>query len=283
MFKYIILSLAIFSLSTPSSAKNEWETQKHPTKGAAESIGTYSLGCVAGAETIPEDGYGWQIMRVERHRNYAHPQMYGFIKNFAKQVKDNLKSVLMVGDIGLPKGGPFSYGHRSHQLGLDGDFWFSTPPAALKRSLSKVERNKITPGNMVDHRKKKVNKNFKKYQRDLLKLAANQPSVDRIFVNPAIKHEMCRYYKGQDWLGKIRPWLGHDYHFHVRLKCPEGDKDCKLPEIYETIKGDGCDDTLKWWFKIPTKAEIIAWKKKLLEDKKKPKAKLPKRCLELKK
>ena len=29
------------------------------------------------------------------------------------------------------------------------------------------------------------------------------------------------------WLEKVRPWWGHDYHFHVRLRCPGDSPECK--------------------------------------------------------
>ncbi len=30
------------------------------------------------------------------------------------------------------------------------------------------------------------------------------------------------------WLSKVRPMYGHDYHFHVRIKCPAGNPGCTL-------------------------------------------------------
>ena len=55
----------------------------------------------------------------------------------------------------------------------------------------------------------------------LIKTAAEDPQVNRVFVNTAIKKALCRD-AGHDraWLGKVQPWLGHDWHFHVRLNCP---------------------------------------------------------------
>ena len=53
--------------------------------------------------------------------------------------------------------------------------------------------------------------------------AAQEPAVQRIFVNAAIKKALCREAKGdRSWLSKVRPWWGHDYHFHIRIKCPAG-------------------------------------------------------------
>ena len=60
--------------------------------------------------------------------------------------------------------------------------------------------------------------------RRLLEAFAREPVVERIFVNPAIKRALCRE-AGADraWMAKIRPWWGHNYHFHVRLSCPSGE------------------------------------------------------------
>ncbi len=280
VMKKLLIIIFILLFSTAAYSRNFWENQKKPANGTSESIGTYSLGCMIGSEKLPLDGYGWQVMRPSRDRHFARPEMTGYIKKLAKHVRNDLKSTLMVGDMSLPKGGPFSYGHRSHQNGLDADIWYYTPPAANKRSLSTVEREKISALSLVNLRTKKLNANWKAYHRNLLKVAASQSEVDRIFVNPVIKRELCSIDKGAEWLGKIRPWSLHHDHFHVRLKCPEGDDECTYPEAYEEIKGDGCDDTLAWWFKVPTRAETLKWLKKQAELKKKPKPKLPLKCQE---
>ena len=82
-----------------------------------------------------------------------------------------------------------------------------------------------------------------------LRDAAQEPSVQRIFVNAAIKKALCREAKGdRSWLSKIRPWWGHDYHFHIRIGCPPGSSDCK-PQPPQT-GGEGCSaDDLAYWFK----------------------------------
>ena len=62
----------------------------------------------------------------------------------------------------------------------------------------------------------------------VIKAAAEDPKVERIFVNAAIKKALCRD-AGTDraFLHKVRPWWGHNYHFHVRIGCPPGSPDCK--------------------------------------------------------
>ena len=81
----------------------------------------------------------------------------------------------------------------------------------------------------------------------VVKTAAEDPSVTRIFVNAAIKKEMCSE-AGTDrrWLAKVRPWWGHSEHFHVRLACPDY-RECKGQPPVPT--GDGCGHALDSWFR----------------------------------
>ena len=81
----------------------------------------------------------------------------------------------------------------------------------------------------------------------IIKTAAKEPEVERIFVNAAIKKALCREAKGdRGWLHKVRPFWGHDYHFHIRLSCPNDDPQCRPQEPPPT--GDGCGADLDWWF-----------------------------------
>jgi penicillin-insensitive murein endopeptidase len=85
----------------------------------------------------------------------------------------------------------------------------------------------------------------------VIRAAAQEPRVERIFVNAAIKKALCREAKGdRSWLAKIRPWYGHDYHFHVRITCPPGDSAC-TPQA-PPPKSEGCASAdLAYWFTDP--------------------------------
>ena len=80
----------------------------------------------------------------------------------------------------------------------------------------------------------------------LIKRAASYPEVERIFVHPAIKKALCQV-AGTDrkWLGKVRPFYGHYYHFHMRIKCPPGFAGCK-PQTPPT-GADGCGKEVDQW------------------------------------
>jgi penicillin-insensitive murein endopeptidase len=82
---------------------------------------------------------------------------------------------------------------------------------------------------------------------EIIKAAAKDPIVERIFVNAAIKKALCRE-AGNDrnWLHKVRPYYGHDYHFHVRIKCPADSPDCQ-PQ--DPVPADEvCGKDLDHWF-----------------------------------
>jgi penicillin-insensitive murein endopeptidase len=80
----------------------------------------------------------------------------------------------------------------------------------------------------------------------MLRLAAEDAHVERIFVHPIIKRDACKSTQGdRGWLHKLRPWYGHDDHFHVRLECPAGATDCVAQT--PSPRGDGCAE-LDWWF-----------------------------------
>src|SRR4029453_6607028 len=81
----------------------------------------------------------------------------------------------------------------------------------------------------------------------IIKAAAEQPEVERILVNAAIKKALCREVGSERaWLSKVRPYYGHDYHFHVRIKCPPGSTDCQAQP--PPAPGDACGKELDWWF-----------------------------------
>lgn len=239
--------LFLLSSSTTLALDNPWAKVSSPTPGPARAIGSYSAGCVQGTVSLLHDQETFELMRLSRKRYFAHPQLRDFILWLAAEVQNNGYGKLMVGDIGQPRGGPTTTGHASHQIGLDVDLWFWLDSPATKRRLSPKEKETLSAPNMVNARATDVNATqFKDAQVRVLELAATHPQVERIFVNPRIKAALCRLTNNAAWLRKIRPWDGHDHHFHVRLGCPTGDTECEPQEPTEA--GHGCGAELSEWF-----------------------------------
>ncbi len=206
-------------------AKKLFGAKSGPSAQQPAPYGSYAKGCVAGAMQLPESGPTWQAMRLSRNRNWAHPEMVDFIRTLsAKAAAQPGWEGLYIGDISQPRGGPMLTGHASHQMGLDADVWM-LPPKSLK--LSQAERESLSSISMRRAKGAYVNSSWTRQHHEILKAAASDPRVARIFVFPGAKVQMCADEKGdRSWLRKIRPWYGHHYHFHVRLSCPEGARGC---------------------------------------------------------
>ncbi|MCR4283553.1 MAG: penicillin-insensitive murein endopeptidase [Bauldia sp.] len=218
-----------------------------PSSGATRSVGGYAKGCLAGAAALPLDGPHWQVMRLSRNRNWGNPALVSYIEKFSADVGGDGWPGLLVGDLSQPRGGPMRTGHASHQIGLDVDIWFVPMPDYTMPAEEREKRaavSLLTAGRLsVDPRK------WSDLYPRLLKRAVAYPEVARVFVSAAIKQKLCET-AGSDraWLRKLRPWWGHDDHFHVRLNCPPGMAGCQSqPPVGP---GDGCAE-LAEWFKPP--------------------------------
>jgi penicillin-insensitive murein endopeptidase len=211
-------------------------------------VGFYAKGCIAGAEALPINGETWQVMRLSRNRNWAHPNMVALLERLATKVhKDAGWPGILVGDMSQPRGGPMFTGHASHQVGLDADIWLTPMP---NRQLSRNEREEMSAVMMVRSDRLDIDPHaWTPSHLTVIRDAALEPSVQRIFVNAAIKKALCREAKGdRSWLSKVRPMYGHDYHFHIRIKCPAGSNECESQP--EPTEGEACSvGDLAYWFK----------------------------------
>jgi penicillin-insensitive murein DD-endopeptidase len=244
--------LAPASTLAGSSAADEWGRVLTPSAGPPRIIGGPANGCIAGAARLPPDGIGYQAIRLSRHRNYGHPETVAFVERLGKSGAAAGLAPFYVGDMAQPRGGPMTSGHAAHENGVDVDIWFNLD---LKPALPPEAREEVELPSMVlpDH-SDLDRARFGENQVRLLRLAASDGRVDRIFVHATIKRALCQGIDhagdgDRSWLHKIRPWYGHDEHFHVRLSCPADSPGCVgQPPV---PPGDGCDASLDWWFTHP--------------------------------
>jgi penicillin-insensitive murein DD-endopeptidase len=237
----VATAVAAPELARADATPTPWSSFRSPTTRAPQAIGGYSAGCIDGAVALGARGEGFRVVRPERHRLFGHPELVALIRDLGHHLHQLKLAPLAVGDLAQPRGGPAPTGHASHQTGLDVDLWFAfVKNAALS---------------MVDAARKQPSAKFGAREVRLLELTAADARVDRIFVNPVLKRALCeRTPEGGDraWLHKLRPWWGHDDHFHVRLTCPADSPACVAQPPLPP--GDGCDK-LDWWFDEKAQAD----------------------------
>lgn len=246
MIRAILTACALLLTALPAAAdplaKDVFGRTPGPTAGPAQAIGFYSKGCASGAVALPETGPTWQAMRLSRNRNWGHPQLVDFLVGLSQAATQLGWRGLYVGDMSQPRGGPMLTGHASHQLGLDADIWMLPPPSL---NLSPAQREDISSVSIAARRGTQLSGAWTASHAALLRAAASDPRVDRVFVDPLAKVWMCQNMGGnRAWLRKIRPLGGHDFHFHVRLKCPAGSPGCDGQPA--PPPGDGCAEAAQW-------------------------------------
>jgi penicillin-insensitive murein endopeptidase len=221
--------------------------KKLASVGRPEVFGYYSHGCLQGGLELPPIGPHWQIMRPSRNRNWGHPELIRFLKRISAAVaKATGWPGILIGDMAQPRGGPLPSGHTSHQVGLDVDIWYKPMP---DRILTEKERDEMPPTFMIAENGLEVNKNWTPADAAFVRTIAEQPEVERVLLNAAVKKKMCEL-EGKHhyaWMAKLRPWYFHTSHIHVRLKCPAHSPHCRhQPPV---PKGDGCaKKNLAFWF-----------------------------------
>ncbi|HYL33546.1 MAG TPA: penicillin-insensitive murein endopeptidase [Stellaceae bacterium] len=236
-------------LGVPVRAASWNDPTLAPAAGPARVIGAPWNGCLAGATSLPWDGPGFAVLRPAEHRYFGHPETVTFVERLGRKARAAGLPIFYVGDMAQPRGGPMSSDHISHETGVDVDIWFTLDTVP---GLPVTARQTLEPPPMVLADQSAIDPaRFGPRQVTLLRLAASDTAVDRIFVNPAIKEALCKGFGGagqgdRSWLERVRPWYGHRAHFHVRLKCPAGSPLCI--EQAPVPPGDGCDPAIfAWW------------------------------------
>ena len=266
-----VATVLIAMLAAPAmAAESPWGAVATPSAGPARVIGGPANGCIAGAAALPADGAGFSTIRLGRNRFYGHPDTVAFVERLGRAAQAAHLQPFYVGDMAQPRGGPMASGHGSHQNGMDVDIWFNLD---AKPALPPASRETVDLPSMVLADKSAIDpRRFGARQVTLLRLAAEDARVDRVFVHPTIKQALCESLApaARVWLHKIRPWWGHDDHFHVRLSCPPGAAECvgQAP----VPPGDGCDASLAWWLRPHAPAPAVP------TPPKPPKPKLPAQC-----
>ncbi|SQC91042.1 Penicillin-insensitive murein endopeptidase precursor [Cedecea neteri] len=186
--KKLLIGMLALAASAQALAATPWQKIGHPIAGSAQSIGAFSNGCIVGANALPLEDARYQVMRPDQRRYFGHPDLVMFIQRLSNQVNQLGLGTVLIGDMGMAAGGRFSSGHASHQTGLDVDIFLQLPKA--RWTSAQLLRPQAL--DLVAADGKRVVPSLWKPEIDsLIKLAAKDNDVTRIFVNPAIKQRLC--------------------------------------------------------------------------------------------
>lgn len=232
----VTLAMLFLVWSGRVSANQDWASVPGPLEGRPQIIGHHGGACLIGAMQLAPEGVGYQAVDLKRNRHYGHPELIDYVQRLGQRVADAGFGPILVGDMAQPRGGPMSYGHVSHQSGLDVDIWFRLDVPELDRSEREgLEQPIVVKGQSGEIDRERWTENHAR----LIRLAADDPRVSRIFIDAALKRDLCeRDWQDRSWLRRVRPWAAHDEHLHVRLRCPPGSMSCV--DQPEPPPGEGC-------------------------------------------
>ncbi len=191
---------------------------------------TNDYGKLENGTPLPDRAPG--LKRLDRvEQSHGTGFMISLLLNSAKELNRRYpEAIVRVGSISQPTGGFFYPPHKSHQNGLDADVLY----IGLTSYVPVVDpKGQVTALLQLE-------KNWEYWQ--LLmgqRYAENgrvQSIVSMILVDPAIKAKYCAWAIEKNimnlpetrlLLRTLRPTVGHDDHFHVRLRCSPYHQRCE--------------------------------------------------------
>ncbi len=209
---------------------------------ATESIGYYTKGKIKQSQDIRHYQGSWHKLFQQRNKFYATDELLQNITDLSLYIEQFMPQALplQLGDIAGKHGGK-AYRHRSHQNGLDVDIVYLGKKTKIQPTHAKEWQERFTKG-------KKVSPNFdSKANWQVFTWLVQNTKVNRIFVDQAIKSNLCRYTSNNPEIDKaervkvlrrLRPARHHKTHFHLRLTCPKGHDQCI--EQGPPPSGSGC-------------------------------------------
>ena len=71
MMRWLVPLIA--AMGTGLAHARDWADVQTPAPGPPQSIGYYTAGCVQGAEALPLQGPGYEVIRISRNRYWGQP------------------------------------------------------------------------------------------------------------------------------------------------------------------------------------------------------------------
>ncbi|MEY4545457.1 MAG: hypothetical protein RL685_1652 [Pseudomonadota bacterium] len=228
--------LALLLCVRPSWARQRTERElpekyrKSPYAMMSLSVGLPNAGWQLRAKKLSSSPQLW-IQNKSVPYTYGHPSLVLMLHRTSKQIaRQSPGSVLLVGDLSRESGGPLS-GHKSHQSGRDADVGFFVTDtkgrAQNSRSLLAFDASgRARDGSGV---------RFDDYRNWLLVqlwLKDDRAALEHVFVASHLRRRLLDFASARpafrryvddaaQFLRQPTNGLPHDDHFHIRIACPE--------------------------------------------------------------
>lgn len=210
-------------------------------KSNPQAVGFYADGSLINDLYFPLEGSGFLKVFRDRKRNYATDYLFNVISYGAKEIATKYPDGerIQIGDISKQSGGQLAR-HASHQNGLDADI------AYLRNNHREMKPEGFGGFDEVFVSNGKVTANLDVQRNyEIVKHYVSTSTVNRIFMDAAIKTRLCEYAKtlqmtdlDKETLRRIRPLENHQDHMHLRIKCPNSSPNCVTQA--EPPAGTGC-------------------------------------------
>ena len=222
---------------------------RRPTAGAARGARRSASTPKAASPArvaLPINGQTWQVMRLSRNRNWGHPTLVEFLEQLGREGhQGRLARAAGRRHVAAarrpdadrpcqPSGRP----RRRHLADAD-----ARPRADAARARGNVGhhggRPRTARTSIRRSGRRRMPRSSRRRPRTRRSSASSsmRRSRRRSAARPAPIAPGC---------ARCGRYWGHDYHFHIRMRCPADSPDCKPQEPVPA--GDGCGKELDWWF-----------------------------------
>jgi penicillin-insensitive murein endopeptidase len=221
----LLFGTLFLSLATPAVATN--------------TIGTYNRGKMDKSLSLFQifKSHGELVTSVSPEGfQFGTPEMGDALLRIGSWAQELTHKPLKIGDISIRRGGKMAQ-HTTHQIGLDADIGYLTASPSNTGHRFKRFHNRFTE---VFEKHRKTTGNFDvALNYPLFKKIVDELPVKTILVGCGILNDLKTYDDQQPGsiMKKVRGHALHTDHFHMRLHCPQADKNCSE----------------KWWVKPKSK------------------------------
>ncbi len=206
--------------------------KKAPFSLMSLSVGHPNRGSQIRAKRLRESDF-LEIKRGSGAHSYGHPSLVLMLDRSARQVAQASRPrvKMLVGDLSARGGGPLA-GHASHQSGRDADVGFYVTDARGRPKLL----DHFVAFDRAGRAKDKSGLVFDDHRNWLLVQAwmkDDRAGISHVFVSAPLRQRLLQHAESSPKLRKYveraaaflkqpEDAAAHDDHFHVRIRCPDG-------------------------------------------------------------